>query len=80
LTAAEPIRHAATAFLRGDVSVVDFTYAFRAAMNEVEKERPPHRLAVDLFYKLEAWEETPPADRPAIVTKLREVAAKVIAP
>jgi len=74
---AEPIRQAASAFLRGDVSVLDFTYAFRAAMNEIA--RPLEGLEVELFYELEAWESTPPSDRPLIVSNLRELAAKITA-
>jgi hypothetical protein len=68
---AEPIRTAATAFLRGDTSVVEFTYAFRAAMNEVIAHRTLDGVEVDLFSLLERWVGAGWADRPAVVDELR---------
>lgn len=35
----EPVRDAASRFLRGEASVVDFTYAFRNAINVVTVDR-----------------------------------------
>jgi hypothetical protein len=68
---AEPIRTVALDFLRGDTSVVDFTYAFRAAINEVTVDRPLDGVELDLFYLLERWEEAGWAERPAVVDELR---------
>lgn len=66
-----PIRKAATDFLRGHSSVVDFTYAFRAAANEVVGRRPLDGVEIDLHDLLERWEEAGWADRPAVVDQLR---------
>jgi hypothetical protein len=68
---AESIRSAAMRFLRGDSSVVDFTYAFRAAVNEVTSGRPLDGVEIDLFDLLERWEAAGWADRPAVVDELR---------
>jgi hypothetical protein len=40
-------------FLRGDTSVVDFTYAFRAAASEVIQDRPLDGVEVELHDLLE---------------------------
>ncbi len=65
-------------FLRGDYSVLDFTYAFRGVMNEVAAERPLDGLEVDLFYALEEWETAGWADRPAVVDRLRTLTRTVV--
>jgi len=75
----ELVRDAAVRFLRGDLSVVDLTYAFRTAVGQVAEARPLHGLEVDLFYELERWEESDWRDRPASVDRLRELAASIVA-
>lgn len=52
----ELIRDAAARFLRGETSVVDFTYDFRNALDAVTPTRPLTGREVDLFYALEQWE------------------------
>lgn len=51
----ERIRAACVELLRGDHSVVDFTYAFRAAMTQLPAHRPLDGVEVDLFHELEEW-------------------------
>lgn len=68
---ATPIRAAATHFLRGDTSVVDFTYAFRAAVNEVIADRALDGVEIDLLNLLERWEQAGWTDRLDVVDELR---------
>jgi hypothetical protein len=68
---AEPTRTAAVHFLRGDTSVVEFTYAFLAAINVVTQRRPLDGIEVDLFNLLERWEQAGWVDRPAVVDEIR---------
>jgi hypothetical protein len=69
------IRDAAAEFLRGDTSVVDFTYAFRNAMDVVTRERVLSGHEVLIFHALEDWENSGWACRPAIVDRLRMLVA-----
>lgn len=75
----ELIRAAAAEFLRGEASVVDFTYAFRAAANVVVRDRPLRGYEVRLFHALEEWENSGWAGRPAIVDALRVLVASAVA-
>jgi hypothetical protein len=72
------IRDAASGFLRGESSVVDFTYAFRNAMNVVTADRPLEGHEVLIFHALEQWETSGWSGRPALVDYLRELAASAI--
>lgn len=65
------ISAAAIEFLSGGHSVLEFTHAFRAAMNSVVSGRPLDGAEVDLFYALEAWETAGWQDRPDVVDRLR---------
>jgi len=65
------IREAAVRFLRGDTSVVDFTYEFRRALVVVARTRPLQGLELDLFEALEQWETARWSDRPTVVDRLR---------
>jgi len=71
-------RAAVEAFLRGESSVVEFVFAFRATMNEVVRERPLHGAEGDLFFALEAWEEAGWPDRPSHVERLRVLARQAV--
>jgi hypothetical protein len=68
------IQATALSFLRGDVGVLDFTYAFRGAVNEVTATRPLQGAEVDLFYELEVWETAGWDERPDVVDRLRAIA------
>jgi len=67
-----------TEFLRGDHSVLDFTYAFRGAVNDVVQARPLAGVEVDLFYALEEWETAGWDGRPDVVDRLRVLARSVV--
>ena len=68
---AEVIRAAAVHFLRGDTSIVDFTYAFPAAVGQVSRDRLLDGLEIELFEVSERWEASGSADRPAVVDQPR---------
>ena len=70
----ERIQEAAEHFLRGDTSVLDFTSAFRSAMDQFTQDRPLHGQELDLFYALEEWESAAWAKRPELVDRLRTLA------
>ncbi|MGW4465917.1 hypothetical protein [Micromonospora sp. NPDC004704] len=72
------IQAAAVSFLRGDLSVVDYTYAFRTAMNKVVELRPLQDRELELFYALEEWEESGWAGRPDVVDRLRILAREMV--
>jgi hypothetical protein len=72
------IRDAAAKFLRGETSVVDFTYAFRNAMNVATRDRPLAKHEVLVFHALEEWENSGWAGRPAIVDRLRSLVVAAI--
>lgn len=72
------IRATVETFLRGDLSVVDFTYAFRAATAKVVEGRPLQGREVELFIALEEWESSGWADRADIVDRLRLLARQVV--
>jgi len=74
----ELIRDAASRFLRGETSVVEFTYAFRNAMNVVTRSRPLQGREVLIFEALEQWETSGWSDRPAVVDHLRALAASAV--
>ncbi len=73
----ELVRDAAAPFLRGETSVIDFTYAFRAAVDQVTQTRPLHGQEVDLFFALESWESAGWAERLAAVDRLRSLVASI---
>lgn len=68
----------ADGFLHGDHSVLDFSHAFRAVVNEVATDRPLAGLEVDLFYGLEEWETAGWDDRPDVVDRLRALSTAII--
>jgi hypothetical protein len=59
------ISDAASGFLRGETSVVDFTYAFGRAMDAVVVDPPLKGHEVPIFYALEQWETSGWAGRRA---------------
>jgi len=75
---APQIREAAIRFLRGDTSVPDLTYEFRAAMTALAEERPLNGPEVDLFDALESWESSGWPNRPSAVEHLRGVALTIV--
>lgn len=54
----ERIRELADPFLRGEMSVVELIFAFRAAVREVTRTRPLQGKEVALFGALELWESS----------------------
>ena len=74
----ELIRSAASAFFRGETSVIDFTYAFRNAMNVVVNDRPLEGNEVLILDTLESWEASGWSGRPAIVDQLRTLVASAL--
>jgi hypothetical protein len=66
-------------FLRGETSVIDFTYAFRAAVAEITRMRALQGVEIELFEALEGWETSGWQDRPAAVERLRAIAASATA-
>jgi len=71
------IRRAVLPFLRGEESVVDLTFAFRAAASEITATRPLDGPEIVLFDLLERWEEAGWRRRPALVDELRAQAARI---
>jgi hypothetical protein len=65
--------------LRGETSVIDFTYAFRAAVAQITPTRALHGVEIELFDALEDWEASGWQDRPATVDRLRAIAASATA-
>jgi len=65
----ESIIDASVCFLRGDTSVIDFTYAFRTAVAQIARTRPLHGVEIELFDPLEDWEDSGWPDRPAAVDR-----------
>jgi hypothetical protein len=74
------IRDAASVFLRGETYVIDFTYAFRRAMDVVIDDRPLVRDEVRIFNCLERWEASGWSGRPMIVDQLRALVASSMTP
>ena len=74
----ELIRDAASRFLRGETSVIDFTYAFQNATNAVIVDRPLEGNEVHIFYALEEWEASGWSGRPAIVDQLRALVSSAL--
>jgi hypothetical protein len=75
----ESIIDACVRFLRGDTSVIDFTYAFRAAVTVIARTRPLQGIEIELFEALEDWEVSGWSGRPAEVDRLRAIAASATA-
>jgi hypothetical protein len=75
----ESIIDACSRLLRGDVSVIAFTYAFRTAVAQIADTRPLHGVEIELFEALEDWEVSGWPDRPAAVDRLRAIAASATA-
>lgn len=71
------LRDPAERFLRGDTSVVDFTFEVRRVVSGVIESRPLQGLEVDLYLTLEEWEATGWDGRPTVVERLRQLARSI---
>lgn len=74
----ERFREAGERFLRGDLSVPDFTYAVRDVTTAVVAQRPLRGKEVTLDALLEEWEQAGWDDRAAVVDRLRSLCRRLL--